>query len=163
MQSTQSLSRQIKAKSQGSRLGGANSELFAPLPTLSSATFESAAFTSTSAIFSIGLTMFTLSALYQGLQNIALNSSKQMSLRNQTFFCILVPIVIIYYTKLTLEDYIKSLFSKHYNDENWEELNYLTENSNIDNLYKNNQLTNPNFFCAHSNAGGSSKANKYNK
>jgi hypothetical protein len=44
-----------------------------------------------------------------------------MSLRNQTFFCILVPIVIIYYTKLTLEDYIKSLFSKHYEEESREE------------------------------------------
>ncbi|CDW77365.1 UNKNOWN [Stylonychia lemnae] len=99
-----------KSKFQSSKYGPGLSSLdgFVHLPALSVATFESAAFTSTSAIFSIGLTLLTLFTLYQGLQNISLNSSKQMSLRNQTFFCVLVPIVIIYYTKLTLEDYINA-------------------------------------------------------
>eukprot|EP00347_Sterkiella_histriomuscorum_P016967 403351167 len=106
----------VQKQYRNDRIYGDNLDPFSHLPALSVATFESAAFTSTSAIFSIGLTLFTLSALYQGLQNIALASSKQNSLRNQTFFCILVPIVIIYYTKLTLQDYIKSLFNKHYYD-----------------------------------------------
>lgn len=57
-----------------------------------------------------------------------------MSLRNQTFFCLLVPIVIIYYTKLTLEDYIKALFSRHYEEESREE-KYLSDAIN-DSAYK---------------------------
>ena len=73
-----------------------------------------------------------------------------MSLRNQTFFCILVPIVIIYYTKLTLEDYIKSLFSKHFNEETREEI-FHNENSNSENFYKSEKFNNT-FYCNH--AGG---------
>ena len=81
-------------------------------PQLPLTSFESAAFTMTMAIFSFCLTLFTLCALYQGLQNIPVSqqsSTKQMTLRNQTFFCILMPIVIIYYTKLALADYIRAL------------------------------------------------------
>jgi len=44
-----------------------------------------------------------------------------MSLRNQTFFCILVPIMIVYYTKLALEDYINSIFSRSKDEETREE------------------------------------------
>lgn len=36
--------------------------------------------TTTSAIFSMSLTVFTLSALYQGIQNIPINSTKQSGL-----------------------------------------------------------------------------------
>lgn len=42
-------------------------------------TYE-AAYTTTSAIFSMSLTVFTLSALYQGIQNIPITSTKQYAL-----------------------------------------------------------------------------------
>ena len=41
-------------------------------------------------------------------------SAKQNSLRNQVFFFILVPIVAIYFMKLTLQDYLKSLFYSYF-------------------------------------------------
>ena len=43
---------------------------------------EKTAFTTTSAIFSLTLSVFTLSALYQGMQNFPNNSSKIWSLKN---------------------------------------------------------------------------------
>lgn len=35
-----------------------------------------------------------------------------MSLRELTFFCILLPIVIFYYAKLTLQDYVRAFCNK---------------------------------------------------
>ena len=44
-----------------------------------------------------------------------------MSLRNQTFFCLLLPIVIIYYTKLTLHDYIRAFCTRRYKEDTLED------------------------------------------
>jgi hypothetical protein len=74
----------------------------------------SAAVTSTEVVFSLILSLLTLSALYHGLQQFSMANEKQVSLRNQTFFCLLLPIVLIYYTKLTLHDYIRSLCNRRY-------------------------------------------------
>ncbi|TNV84905.1 hypothetical protein FGO68_gene13634 [Halteria grandinella] len=75
------------------------------------ATSESTAFTSTAAILSFSLTIFTLFALYTGLQNIPAATSQQQSLRSQTFMCMLIPICLIYFTKMALEDYIRTFYS----------------------------------------------------
>lgn len=40
-----------------------------------------------------------------------------MSLRELTFFCILLPIVIIYYAKLTLSEYVRAFSNKKWIDE----------------------------------------------
>jgi len=84
---------------------------------LSAGNFYSAAVTGTHVIFSILLTLITLSALYHGLQQFQMTSERQVSLRNQTFFCLLCPIVIIYYTMLTLKDYIRAICTKKYYEE----------------------------------------------
>ena len=72
------------------------------LQSLDSYSIQEAACTTTSVIFSLCLTIFTLSALHQGVQNIPLNSLKQEVLRNQLFFCIMIPMVIIYFSKLSM-------------------------------------------------------------
>ena len=89
---------------------------FSKRPSVATATFYKAAITSTSAIFSVLLTLFTLTVLYQGLQKFQMVTAKQESLRNHTFFCILLPIVVIYFAKITLLDYLKSLCSRRMND-----------------------------------------------
>ena len=115
---------------------------FQPVALLPAAAFETAAFTSTSAIFSIVLTLFTLSALYQGLQNLQLSSSKQVSLRNQTFFCLLLPIVIVYYTKLALNEYVKSLYYKYYEEEVRHEALLNANNNESSGIQTNDTLLN---------------------
>jgi len=45
-----------------------------------------------------------------------MTSAKEMSLRELTFFCILVPIVIIYYAKLTLQEYVRAFCNKKWID-----------------------------------------------
>lgn len=77
-----------------------------------SPTIEEAAYTTTSAIFSMGLTLFTLSALYQGMHNIPLTTNKHLTLKSLVFLCLLVPIVAVYYAKMALEDYYKSSVSQ---------------------------------------------------
>lgn len=73
---------------------------------------ESAAITSTTAIVSLVLTAFTLFALYTGLQNnVTAVTSQQQSLRVQIQLCLLLPLVIVYFTKVALEDYLRTLFS----------------------------------------------------
>lgn len=57
------------------------------------------------------LTVFTLSSLYVGLQNIPVTTSQQQSLRTQTFLCLLVPFVFLYFTKIALSDYIRMIMS----------------------------------------------------
>jgi hypothetical protein len=46
-----------------------------------------------------------------------MTSSKQKSLRELTFFCVLLPIVSIYYAKLTLQDYVRALCNKKWNED----------------------------------------------
>jgi succinate dehydrogenase hydrophobic anchor subunit len=73
---------------------------------------ENAAITSTTAIVSIFLTVFTLFALYTGLQNnVVVVTSQQQSLRVQIQLCLLLPLVVVYFTKVALEDYLRTLFS----------------------------------------------------
>jgi hypothetical protein len=72
---------------------------------------EEAAYTTTSVFFCIALTLFTLSALYQGMQNIPLSSTKQSSLKSQAFVCMIVPIVVVYYAKLAISNYMSSFFA----------------------------------------------------
>jgi len=79
-----------------------NSMGFSKKATVSNASFYRAAFTSTSAIFIVLFVLVTLGSLYRGLHEFQMTSAKEMSLRELTFFCILLPIVIIYYAKLTL-------------------------------------------------------------
>ena len=73
---------------------------------------ESAAITGTTAIVSIVLTAFTLFALYTGLQNnVSVVTSQQQSIRVQIQLCLLLPLVVVYFTKVALEDYLRTLFS----------------------------------------------------
>ena len=72
---------------------------------------DNVACSSAMAILCIVLTVFTLFALYTGLQNIPVTTSVQQSLRNQTFICILIPLVFIYYTKMALVDYMRTFQS----------------------------------------------------
>lgn len=73
---------------------------------------ESAAITSTTALVSIVLTAFTLFALYTGLQNnVTVVTSQQQSLRVQIQLCLLLPLAILYFTKVALEDYMRTFFS----------------------------------------------------
>ncbi len=46
-----------------------------------------------------------------------MGSSKTKSLRELTFFCVLLPIVSIYYAKLTLQDYVRAMCNKKWIDE----------------------------------------------
>ena len=89
---------------------------------------EEAAYTTTSVFVCITLTLFTLSALYQGMQNIPLSSTKQSSLKSQAFVCMVIPIVIVYYAKIALTSYMSSFFASEddrlaYEDYDFDELN----------------------------------------
>ena len=57
------------------------------------------------------MTAFTLFALYTGLQNIPVTTAQQDSLRSQTFLCLLVPLCVLYFTKVALADYIRTIYS----------------------------------------------------
>jgi hypothetical protein len=67
-----------------------------------------AACTLSTAVFSLGLALFTLTTLFQGIQNIPLHSIRQSALKNQVFLCIITPIVIVYFAKLTWIDFIQA-------------------------------------------------------
>jgi hypothetical protein len=63
-------------------------------------------------------TVVTVWSLYYGLQEFDMSgSSKQRSLRELTFFCVLLPIVSLYYAKLTLQDYVRAMCNKKWIDE----------------------------------------------
>jgi len=63
-------------------------------------------------------TVVTVWSLYYGLQEFDMGgSSKQRSLRELTFFCVLLPIVSLYYAKLTLQDYVRAMCNKKWIDE----------------------------------------------
>ena len=70
------------------------------------------AITSTTALVSIFLTAFTLFALYTGLQNnVTVFTAQQATLKNQIQLCILLPLLLTYFTVIALEDYVRTFFS----------------------------------------------------
>ena len=70
------------------------------------------AITSTTALVSIFLTVFTLFALYTGLQNnVTVFTAQQATLKNQIQICILLPLLLTYFTVIALEDYVRTFFS----------------------------------------------------
>ena len=78
----------------------------------SNVTHQHVAITSTTALVSIFLTAFTLFALYTGLQNnVTVFTSQQATLKNQIQLCLLLPLLMIYFTVVALEDYVRTFFS----------------------------------------------------
>jgi hypothetical protein len=70
------------------------------------------AITSTTALVSIFLTAFTLFALYTGLQNnVTVFTAQQATLKNQIQLCLLLPLLLVYFTVIALEDYVRTFFS----------------------------------------------------
>jgi len=64
--------------------------------------YKSVVFTAAHAVLSVVLTLATLSLLFSVLEALPLdsNSDKQDSLKWQTFFCLLLPLVILYYSQI---------------------------------------------------------------
>ena len=64
--------------------------------------YKSVVFTAAHAILCIVLTLATLSLLFSVLEALPLvvSSDKQDSLKWQTFFCLLLPLVILYYSQI---------------------------------------------------------------
>jgi hypothetical protein len=64
--------------------------------------YKSVVFTAAHAILSIVLTVATLSLLFSVLEALPIesNSHKQDALKLQTFLCLLVPLVILYYSQI---------------------------------------------------------------
>ena len=80
-----------------------------------------------------------------------------MTLRNQAFFCILIPLIFIYYTKIALADYFKAIFTQTYDDNEYQNYNQeqITLNQSDNNL-KDEILLNGQIF----NNGQKSGKNK---
>lgn len=58
--------------------------------------------TTFSLILTFILSLLTLTALYQGISNIPRNSNSAVDIKFQVFLCLMIPLIVLYFSQSTL-------------------------------------------------------------